>query len=82
MPQEELFSKLLKYLNKYDKSFYEQIIKDEEYARKILAELKGRMRRFDEFKELSKFFYEEPKQRQDLLINEKMKIENFDIAKK
>ncbi|NUJ97587.1 glutamate--tRNA ligase [Candidatus Gracilibacteria bacterium] len=82
MDNEELFSKLLKYLNKYDESFYEKITQNEEYAKKILTELKGRMRRFDEFKEFSKFFYEEPNVRQDLLINEKMKIENFDIVKK
>jgi|GEM_PF-1300894 len=40
MDNEELFSKLLKYLNKYDKSLYEKIREEEEYTKKILAELK------------------------------------------
>lgn len=82
MDNEELFSKLLKYLNKYDKSLYEKIREEEEYTKKILAELKWRMKRFWEFRELSRFFYEEPQVRKDLLLNEKMKIENFDIVKK
>ncbi len=43
---------------------------------KIIQELKPRMRRFNEFIELTKFLYGETEVRRDLLVNEKMKIEN------
>jgi glutamyl-tRNA synthetase len=82
MSLEDLFSKLEAYLHKYDFPLYEKIREEEEYTKKILAELRWRMKRFWEFRELSRFFYEEPQVKQNLLLNEKMKIESFDIVKK
>ena len=81
---EDLYEKLLKYLKKYDNEFYEKITKfDKDYNLKILEELKTRIKRFDEFKEFSNFFYENPKiPSSELILNEKMKVKDFDIVKK
>ena len=54
-----------------------------EYNIKVLDELKTRMTKFDEFKSLTTFFYNEAKiAENDLFINAKMKIENIDDVKK
>jgi hypothetical protein len=79
-----LFDKLLIYLSKYDKEFYNKISSfPEKYNLKILGELRTRIKYFSEFKELSSFFYNEPKlPTKDLLVNEKMKIISVEDAKR
>jgi glutamyl/glutaminyl-tRNA synthetase len=71
-----LFDKLLIYLSKYDREFYDKILTfPKEYNFKILEELRTRIKYFAEFKEFSVFFYNEPKiPDEKLLVNEKMKI--------
>jgi len=56
----------------------------EDYNKKILNELKTKIKKFDEFKETSKIFYTEEINLADseLMLNPKMKIENIDQVKK
>ncbi len=81
---DKLYKLLLEYLKKYDLEYFEKIINfDEKYNKKILKELQTRLKRFWEYRELTKFFYDEvATPSNELLINEKMKIENIDIVKK
>ena len=74
----ELHGRLATHLEKYEDIFYREIFsqKDYEFNARIIQELKPRMRRFDEFIELTKFLYGEANVRRDLLVNEKMKIES------
>jgi len=54
----ELYKKLKKYLETYDKEFLEKISNfPENYNKKILEELNTRIKKFDEFKELTNYFY-------------------------
>lgn len=80
----KLYELLIKYLEKYNKKFLEKILTfDENYNKKILNELKTKIKKFDEFEENTTFFYSEPKEiPQELLVNEKMKINSIDEAKK
>jgi nondiscriminating glutamyl-tRNA synthetase len=80
----ELYTILLKYLKKYDEDFYKTLQKsDEEYNKNILNELKTRIKKFDELKDLSIFFYNDPKIASDeLFINPKMKITDMEVVKK
>ena len=81
-----LYDKFITYLKKYDNEFYEKISKfDQKYNKKILNELKTRIKNFSEFKSLTNFFYDEPnfnKETKILIQNEKMKVNNLEIAKK
>ena len=79
----ELYNTLLSYLEKYDSEFYETLQNhDEEYNINILNELRTRMKKFDEFKELTTFFYNDSKIASDeLFINQKMKITDMWVVK-
>jgi len=79
-----VYEKLMSYLEKFDKSFLEKIsIFGENYNKKVVSELKTKIKNFKEFKESSTYFYDDaivPKK--ELLLNEKMKIDNLDLVKK
>jgi len=79
-----VYDKLLEYLKEYDTEFFDTLQNfPKEYNIKVLDELKTRMTKFDEFKSLTTFFYNEAKiAENDLFINVKMKIENIDDVKK
>jgi len=79
-----LYNKLITYLWKYDKEFLEKISSfPEEYNKKILSELKTKIKKFDEYKEQTSYLYWEAKIPEiNLLINEKMKIKDIDTVKK
>ncbi len=79
-----LYDKLIIYLEKYDTSFLNVISKFPlDYNLKVLNELKTKIRKFNEFKDNSIFFYNDSKiPSKDLLINTKMKIDSIDIVKK
>ncbi len=80
----ELYSKLKKYLSEYDKEFLDKITNfSDEYNKKILSELSTKIKKFDEFKELTTYFYWENKSPEDeLILNPKMKLENsYDVKK-
>ncbi len=73
----ELHSRLAKYLEQYEAVFYQTIFatRDYSYNARIIAELQGRMKRFDEFITLTSMIYGDAQVRADLLISVKMKIE-------
>ncbi len=79
-----LYNKFKAYLEKYDKEFLEKISKFwDEYNKKILNELRTKIKKFDEFKQNSIFLYQNAKlPTKELLINEKMKIKDIDTIKK
>ena len=80
-----LYDKLLTYLGKYDSEFLEKINSfPTEYNKKILTELKTKIKKFDEFKEASKVFYTDEINlaTSELMLNPKMKIENIEQVKK
>jgi len=79
-----LYNKLTTYLQRYDKEFLETLRKfDETYTKNILTELKTRMRKLSDFKDLASFFYSDTIGiRTDLLVNSKMKIDSESDAKK
>lgn len=78
-----LYNKFIIYLGRYDKSFLDKIQEfPEEYNKKIFNELKTKIKKFEDYKNNSSFFYNDSKiPNKELLINTKMKIENLDIAK-
>lgn len=78
MDIEELYARLEKFLQKYEKNFYENIFAkaDKNFNKKILKELQTRLKRLNEFIELTTFFYSDAKIAKDLLANSKMKIES------
>ncbi len=73
----ELHSRIAKYLEEYERDFYREIYsqRDYEYNTKIICELQTRMKRMDEYIDLTKSLYGEASIRPDLLVNAKMKIE-------
>jgi glutamyl/glutaminyl-tRNA synthetase len=77
IPLPELHEMLAEYLKEYQSEFYESIFSQADflYNNKIIAELQGRMKRFEEYESLTKMFYHDISTRKDLLINPKMKIE-------
>jgi glutamyl/glutaminyl-tRNA synthetase len=77
-----VYNKLLLHLKRYDLEYYELISKyDSDYNKKILNELKTRIKNFSEFKEFSSIFYTEYKTPSiDLVLNPKMKIDNLDLV--
>ncbi len=78
----ELHTKLATYLEKYEIDFYSDIFSKKEYLynTRIIAELQGRMKRFDEFISLTTCLYGDSVVRTDLLANPKMKIETIEQA--
>lgn len=78
-----LHTKLASYLEKYENEFYRKIFSQKEYIfnTRIIRELQGRMKRFDEYIELTSCLYGDAKIRIDLLANPKMKIESFEAAR-
>lgn len=78
-----LYNKFIIYLGRYDKSFLDKIQEfPEEYNKKIFNELKTKIKKFEDYKNNSSFFYNDSKiPDKELLVNTKMKIENLDIAK-
>lgn len=78
-----LLWKLKSYLNKYDKDLLETLNNNEEkYNLKIISEIKLRMEKLSDFKELTTFFYSEANPiDKELAINPKMKIDNLDIVR-
>lgn len=81
---EDLYERLLTYLEKYDLNFYKKVKTYwDKYNLKVLNELKTRINNFIEYKKYSLLFYEEAKiPEKDLVLNEKMKVKDFDIVKK
>ncbi len=79
-----LYNKLITYLLKYDKEFLDKINNfSEDYNKKILQELRTKIKKFDEFKENTDYLYNDLDLiDKNLLINEKMKIKDFDMVKK
>lgn len=74
----ELHERLAEYLKRYESEFYDSVFaqKDYELNAKIIREIQGRMKRFDEYTELTRFIYGDTGVRHDLLVNPKMKIES------
>ncbi len=72
-----IYDKLITYLNRYDSDFSEKIkTYPEVYNKKILSELKWRIKKLDEYKELTTCFYQASKIPDiDLIVNKKMKLE-------
>jgi len=82
-PSEVLYEKLLTYLEKYDLEFF-KIVKSfpDIYNLKIVSELKTKIRKFSEYKENTFFLYDESKiPSTELLVNQKMKIDDLETAK-
>jgi glutamyl-tRNA synthetase len=72
-----LHEKISEYLKEYEEDFYKTIFsqRDYEFNAKVIKELQTRMKRLNEFIELTPFFYGEAKVQKNLLVNPKMKIE-------
>lgn len=79
-----LYPKFITYLNKYNNKFLEKISTfPENYNKKILNELKTKIKKFIDFEELTWFFYNEPKiVNSSIMLNEKMKITDIELVKK
>lgn len=84
MNNEDLYTKFITYLDKYDNEFLEKISTfPEEYNKKIFNELKTRIKNFSDYKKFVSFFYNDSKiPENELIINPKMKINDIDIVKK
>lgn len=80
-----LWNKLKTYLSRYDEALLQHIWEfPEEYIFKILDELKTRMKRLSDFKELTTFFFSGEIKELDLelIVNKKMKLESVSDVKK
>lgn len=79
-----IYDKLTTYLRRYDEDFFNKINSfDKSYNKKILSELKTRIKKFADYKELTSFFYEDAKiAKTELFLHEKMKVTDIDIVKK
>lgn len=79
-----LYDKLNLYLSRYNKDFLEKISDfPEEYNKKILNELRTKMKKFDEFQDLTWFLYwDYSVPDNEILLNEKMKINDIETVKK
>ena len=80
----DVYNKLLIHLEKYDRDFYDKIKSyPDEYNMNILNELRLRMKKFNEYKDLTTYFYWDANvASQDLFINPKMKIDDMWVVKK
>ncbi len=83
MDTEKLYDKFISYLEKYDlKLFFLLNSYQKSYNLKVLSELKTKIRKFDEFKENSLFFYNDSSMpSNELLLNEKMKVIDIQMLK-
>ena len=81
---ETLWNKLKTYLQRYDIQYLEKISEfPEVFTLKILNELKTRLKKLADFKELTEYFYEDIWELDiELIVNKKMKVENIADAKK
>lgn len=79
----DVYKKLLNHLKKYDSEFYDTLQNhNEEYNLNILNELRTRIKKFDEYKNLTSYFYNDSKvANSDLFINPKMKITDMEVVK-
>jgi len=84
MDTDTLYNKLMTYLRRYDNNFKEFLEnQDDTYIKTILSELKTRLRRLSEFRELTDCFFEASSTTNtELLINTKMKIPDLEVVKK
>lgn len=66
-------------MKKYDEEYLEKISSfPEDYILKILEELKTRMKKLEDFKSLTEFFFEDIADlNPELIVNKKMKIETL-----
>ena len=76
---ETLWNKLQRYLQRYDTQYLEKIQDfPEDFHLRILAELKTRLKKLWDFKELTEYFYQDIWEVDtDLIVNKKMKIETI-----
>ena len=83
LSSQEVYDRLVEYIQEYQHNFYMHVFQkfDTSYHLKIISELKGRLRTFEEYKDLTHFFYSHAKINTDLLVNEKMKILTLQDAK-
>ena len=79
-----LYDKFSIYLSKYDIDYAEKIANfPEDYNKKIFSELKSRINHFSELKDFTSFFYNDSKiPDSEMVMNEKMKINDSEIVKK
>ncbi len=84
MDLDTLYNKLTIYLKRYNVEYYNLIsLKSDDYNKKILSELKTRIKKFSDLPVLTWFFYNSYNIAIiDLFLNEKMKIESNDVVKK
>ncbi|EKE30121.1 MAG: Glutamate-tRNA ligase [uncultured bacterium (gcode 4)] len=80
---EEIYGLLTEWMSEYENAFLNEVFLKfpKEYNLKIIKELQTRLKKFDEFMELTTFFYWEAKLNHDLLINEKMWLTSLEISK-
>lgn len=83
---DELYDRLVTYLKDFQIDFYENIFSkyDEDYNKKILGELKTKIKKFDEFIPQTTFLYndiEVTDEAIEMLVNPKMKIKDLETAK-
>ncbi len=76
----ELHTRLAAYLEQYEEDFYKNTFsqKNYDYNRRIIQELQGRMRRFEEYISLTTCLYGDSQIRTELIVNPKMKIETIE----
>ena len=81
---EYLYEKMLTFLRKYEPYFFKKINWfEKKYNIKIFAQLKTRIKNFSQFKEYTTFFYDNSNiPSKELILNEKMKIDNIAIVEK
>ncbi|GAB0174544.1 MAG: glutamate--tRNA ligase [Candidatus Altimarinota bacterium] len=74
----ELHERLASYLKRYEPEFYEGVFsqQDFDYNARIIREVQGRMKKLDEFRQLTLFIYGGAEIKKNLLVNPKMKIES------
>jgi hypothetical protein len=79
-----LYDKFITYLNKYNKDLLEKIQDfGDDFNKKVLGEIKTKIKNFSEFEENTSYLYNEAKNPStDLLMNEKMKIKDIETVKK
>lgn len=84
MDNDTIYKKFKTYLEKYDLELLSVINSfPEDYNKKVLWELKTKIKKFDEFRENSTFFYGDSViSNNELLLNEKMKIPDLETVKK
>ncbi len=75
-----LHTRLATYLEQYEPDFYSNIFSKKEYTynTRIIQELQGRMKRFEEYISLTTCLYGDSQIRVELIVNPKMKIETIE----